>query len=31
MMSRYAIKLMLLLVVLGTVAVLMGADPWGPV
>jgi hypothetical protein len=31
-MSRISIaKLVLLLVVLGTVAVLMGADPWGPV
>jgi hypothetical protein len=31
-MSRNAIvKLIVLMVVLGTAAVLMGVDPWGPV
>ena len=31
-MSRHAIvKFVLLLAVLGTLAVLMGVDPWGPV
>ena len=31
-MSRYAlVKSVVLMVVLGTAAVLMGIDPWGPV